>query len=61
MAAGRAGLWSQDELVATLESLDRLRAHTETLTLQVVLEIVGRGAHLETGLGTHDWLVLHCP
>lgn len=49
------------ELADGLADIDRMRAHTETLTLHVVMESLERGLHTDTGLNAHNWLALRCP
>lgn len=52
---------SGSELSDGLAGIDQMRAHTETLTLRVVMEALGRGLHTDTGLSAHNWLALRCP
>ncbi len=53
--------FSSCELADGLADIDRMRAHTETLTLHVVMESLDRGLHTDTGLSAHNWLALCCP
>ena len=48
-------------LADRLEDIDRMRAHTETLTLHVVMEALQRGVPSDHGLAAHDWLTQRCP
>ncbi len=53
--------FSGRELADGLADIDRMRAHTETLTLHVVMESLDRGLHTDTGMSAHNWLALYCP
>jgi Domain of unknown function (DUF222)/HNH endonuclease len=49
------------ELAEALETLDVVRAHTERVTVQVVLEALRRGVPAESGLSAQDWVTARCP
>jgi hypothetical protein len=50
-----------EELVSALAQVDVLRARTETVTVRLVAEALGRGVHTEAGLSAQDWVAQRCP
>ncbi|MCE0487451.1 HNH endonuclease [Ornithinimicrobium sp. EGI L100131] len=50
-----------EELVSALAQVDVLRARTETVTVRLVAEALGRGVHTDQGLSAQDWVAQRCP